>query len=151
MKIFALVAAAMIAFAVPAAAEPVTVGSLTIDGAWTRTTPPGAPTAGGYLSITNNGSEADTLVAVSTPVASMSAVHEMATKDGVMTMREAEGGVPIPPGTTVTLAPNGFHIMFMGLTAALKQGETLPVTLTFAKAGKVDLAFPILAIGAKGP
>jgi copper(I)-binding protein len=151
MKVIALFAAALISLAAPALADPVTVGTLTIDEMWTRATPPGAPTAGGYLTITNTGSEADTLVAVATPAAGMSMVHFMATKDGVMTMQEVEGGLPIPAGATVTLAPNGFHIMFMGLTAALKQGDTLPVTLTFAKAGKVDLNFPILAIGARGP
>jgi copper(I)-binding protein len=151
MRLLTALAAAMIALAAPALAAPVNVGTLTIDGAWTRATPPGAPTAGGYLTITNTGSADDTLVAVSTPAAPMSAVHEMATKDGVMTMGEVDGGLAIPAGGTVTLAPNGFHIMFMGLTAALKQGETLPVTLTFAKAGKVDVAFPVLAIGARGP
>jgi copper(I)-binding protein len=151
VKATALYAALMIAFAVPAAAAPVTAGDLTIDGTWTRATPPGAPTAGGYLTITNNGTEADTLTGVSSPVAGMSSLHMMETKDGVMSMHEVDGGVPIPPGGTVTLAPGGYHIMFMGLTGALKQGETLPVTLMFAKAGKVEVIFPILAIGAKGP
>jgi copper(I)-binding protein len=151
MRLLTAFFSAMILLGAPAFALPVSVGTLTIDGAWTRATPPGAPTAGGYLTITNAGPEDDTLVAVSTPAAPMSSIHEMATKDGVMTMAEVDGGLPIPAGGSVTLAPNGFHIMFMGLTAALKQGETLPVTLTFAKAGKVDVAFPVLAIGARGP
>lgn len=145
----ALVALTLIAM--PALAAPVTVGGLTLDAMWTRATPPGAPSAGGYLTITNAGSEADTLIAVASPVAGMADVHVMETKDGVMTMHGLDGGLAIPPGQTVTLAPGGFHIMFMGLTGALKQGETLPVTLTFAKAGEVETSFPILPIGAKGP
>jgi copper(I)-binding protein len=142
---------ALLVLTAPAFAAPVTVGGLTLDAMWTRATPPGAPSAGGYLTITNNGGEADTLTAVSSPVAGMADIHVMETKDGVMTMHGLEGGLPIPAGQTVTLAPGGFHIMFMGLTTALKQGGTLPVTLTFARAGKVDIAFPILPIGAKGP
>jgi copper(I)-binding protein len=151
MRFVPFALALLLALAGPAAAAPVAVGALTLDAMWTRATPPGAPTAGGYLTITNTGTEADTLIAVSSPLAGMSDIHAMEAKDGVMTMHPIEGGLPIPPGGTVTLAPSGFHIMFMGLTGALKQGDTLPVTLTFAKAGKVDLAFPILAIGAKGP
>jgi periplasmic copper chaperone A len=135
----------------PALAAPVTAGSLTLDGMWTRATPPGAPSAGGYLTITNTGSEDDTLMAVASPIAGMADVHMMETKDGVMSMHGVDGGLPIPAGQTVTLAPGGFHIMFMGLTGSLKQGDTLPVTLTFAKAGKVETSFPILPIGAKGP
>ncbi len=150
MRLSLAVAALMMLIA-PAVAAPMTVGTLTLDAMWTRATPPGAPTAGGYLAITNTGSEADTLVSVASPLAAMSDLHVMETKDGVMSMHPAEGGVPIPAGATVTLAPGGFHIMFMGLTSPLKQGETLPVTLTFAKAGKIDVSFPILAIGAKGP
>ncbi|MEJ0012190.1 MAG: copper chaperone PCu(A)C [Bauldia sp.] len=142
---------ALVLIAAPALAAPVTVGSLTLDAMWTRATPPGAPSAGGYLTITNTGSEADTLVSVASPVAGMADMHVMEMKDGVMTMHGLDGGLPIPAGQTVTLAPDGFHIMFMGLTAALKQGETLPVTLTFAKAGKIETAFPILPIGARGP
>lgn len=142
---------ALLLLAPPAFAAPVTVGSLTLDAMWTRATPPGAPSAGGYLTITNNGSEADTLVAVASPAAGMADVHVMETKDGVMTMHGLDGGLPIPAGQTVTLAPGGFHIMFMGLAGPLKQGETLPVTLTFAKAGKIETQFPILPLGAKGP
>jgi copper(I)-binding protein len=151
LKLIATIVVALLACVTPALSAPVSVGPLTIDGAWTRATPPGAPTAGGYLTITNTGNEADTLVAISTPAAGMSMAHAMETKDGVMTMHAVDGGVPIPAGATVTFAPNGLHLMFMGLTAALKRGETLPVTLTFAKAGAVDVAFPILALGAKGP
>jgi hypothetical protein len=142
---------AVLLIATPASAAPVTVGSLTLDAMWTRATPPGAPSAGGYLTISNTGSEADTLIAVASPVAGMADIHVMETKDGVMTMHGLDGGLPIPAGQTVTLAPGGFHLMFMGLTGALKQGETLPVTLTFAKAGKIEMVFPILPIGAKGP
>ncbi|HVY19896.1 MAG TPA: copper chaperone PCu(A)C [Bauldia sp.] len=151
MRLKLVAAGLWLALASPALAAPVTVGSLAIDAMWTRATPPGAPSAGGYLTITNTGSEADTLTAVASPMAGMSDIHVMETKDGVMTMHGLEGGLPIPAGGTVTLAPGGFHIMFIGLTGALKQGDTLPVTLTFAKAGKVDVALPVLAIGARGP
>ena len=148
---FALALVATWLLAGPALAESVTVGDLAISDAWTRATPPGAPTAGGYLTITNKGSAPDTLTGASTPIAQAGELHLMAMKDGVMTMRAVEGGIAIPAGGSVTLAPDGFHIMFVTLKIPLKVGGTIPVTLTFAKAGSVTAAFQVLPIGSSGP
>lgn len=142
---------ATVALTAPAFAEDVTLGALTISAPWARATPPGAPTGAGYLTITNAGSTADTLTAVSTPAAATGELHEMAAKDGIMTMRQVAGGIAIPAGGTVTLKPGGYHLMFITLKAPLKQGGTLPVTLTFAKAGTVEADFPIMPIGSMGP
>jgi copper(I)-binding protein len=134
-----------------ALAHSVTVGSLTLTDLWTRATPPAAPTAAGYLTITNNGSEADRLIAAASPIAETVQLHTMEMKDGVMSMHPVEGGIEIPAGGSVTLAPGGFHIMFITLKDTLKEGGTVPVTLTFEKAGSVDTFLHIMAIGAKGP
>ena len=142
---------AAIALATPAFAQDVTVGSLTLSNLWARATPPGAPTGAGYLIITNHGSDADTLTAVSTPAAEVGELHIMEVKDGIMTMHPVEGGIVIPAGATVTLAPGGYHLMFVRLKHDLKQGEELPVTLTFTKAGTVETMLPIMPIGSKGP
>ncbi len=142
---------AAFAFAAPAFANDVTVGSLTLSNLWARATPPGAPTAAGYLTITNKGSDADTLTAVATPAAATSELHIMEVKDGVMSMHPVEGGIEIPAGETVTLAPGGYHLMFITLKHDLKQGEDLPVTLTFAKAGTVETTLPVMPVGSKGP
>jgi copper(I)-binding protein len=148
-------AAALAALALPAIAQDapvhVELGPLVLSGYWTRATPPGAPTAGGYLAIDNQGGDADRLIAVATPAAETSEIHEMAVTDNRMTMRPVEGGVEIPAGGSVSLEPGGLHLMFIGLAAPLAAGETLPVTLTFEKAGTVDLALPIFPIGSKGP
>jgi copper(I)-binding protein len=71
--------------------------------------------------------------------------------NGVMTMRPVPGGLEIKPGETVVLNPGAFHIMVMGLKQPLTQGEKLKATLEFAKAGKLDLEYPIESIGAQGP
>lgn len=145
----ALVAAAL--FAVPAAAHEVTVGALTITDLWSRATPPKAPTAAGFMTITNNGQADDTLVSVSSPVAKTAELHMMEMQNGVMKMHPVAGGIVIPAGKSVTLAPSGYHVMFITLNQDLKEGGKLPVTLTFAKAGSVDTFLHILSIGATGP
>jgi copper(I)-binding protein len=124
---------------------------LLITDLWTRATPPGAPTAGGYLAITNTGGETDRLIAVSSPMAEEGQLHSMAMQNGIAVMRPLEDGIVIPPGKTVTLAPEGLHVMFIDLKQPLKEGDELPVVLTFERIGRVETYLHVLAIGAKGP
>ena len=126
------------------------VGSLEISGAFTRAMPPRATTGGGFLTITNKGAEADQLVFVTSPTAGMSQIHEMKMDGEVMVMRELEKGVEIPAGETIVLAPGGTHLMFMKVATPFVEGEEVMVTLTFEKAGSVDLALPVEPIGATG-
>jgi copper(I)-binding protein len=137
--------------AAPALAAEVTVGSLDISAAWARATPPGAPTGGGYLTITNHGTAPDVLLGAATPDAASTELHSMTMKDGVAQMRAITDGVPIPAGGTVVFDPNGMHVMFVQLTHPLEQGGTVPVTLTFKNAGTVTIDMPILGIGSMGP
>jgi copper(I)-binding protein len=69
----------------------------------------------------------------------------------VMKMAPVPGGLVIAPGATVTLAPGGYHMMFVDLTAPLKKGERVKGTLRFEKAGTVPVEFAVEAIGAKAP
>ncbi len=147
------VAAAFIAClaSAPARAEDVKAGDLVITQAWTRATPGGAKTGGGFLTIENKGGAPDKLVSVSADAAGKVEVHEMAMDGGVMKMRPVEGGLTIDPGKTVKLAPGGLHLMMMDLKSPLKQGEKLPVTLQFEKAGKVAVTLDVQGVGAPGP
>ncbi|RUZ41237.1 copper chaperone PCu(A)C, partial [Mesorhizobium sp. M7A.F.Ca.US.003.02.1.1] len=97
------------------------VGDLEIGHPWSRATPAGAKVAGGYFTITNKGSAPDRLVSISSDVSEKAELHEMGVKDGVMTMRPVAGGLEIPAGGKVTLAPGGYHLMFMGLKRQPKQ------------------------------
>lgn len=130
------------------AASTVKVGDLVITAPWSRATPGGAKVAGGFLTITNTGKTADKLVSGSFAQAGRFEVHEMAMKDGVMTMRPVSGGLEIPAGGTVTLAPGGYHVMFMDLKQPLKEGDAVKGTLTFEKAGTVEVTFDVRGIGA---
>lgn len=130
--------------AAPAAAA-ITIGTIEITGAFTRATLPNAPVAGGFMTITNTGSEDDRLVSVETPIARQGQIHEMAMDGDVMKMRQLADGLVIPAGESVELAPGSYHLMFMGLTGPVVEGEEVPVTLTFEKAGTIVV--PLLAGG----
>ncbi|MBQ8104557.1 MAG: DUF1775 domain-containing protein [Afipia sp.] len=123
-------------------------GDLIVAAPWTRATPGGAKIAGGYLKITNNGKSADRLLSAISAGADRVEIHEMSMTDGVMKMRPLTDGLTIKPGETVELKPGGFHIMFMDIKQPLKQGDKLKATLTFEKAGKLDVTFDVNAMGA---
>ena len=137
--------------AVPARADEVKAGDLVISQAWSRATPNGAKIGGGYLTIENKGATPDRLTGVSADIAGKVEVHEMAMNNGVMTMRPLDNGLAIDPGKTVKLAPGGYHLMMFDLKSPLKQGDKLPVTLQFEKAGKVTVSLDVQGIGAPAP
>lgn len=120
-----------------------TVGSLEIGHPWSRATLPGAKVAAGYLTVKNNGTEADRLIAVESKISEKAEIHEMAVNDGIMTMRPLAGGLEIPAGGEIKLEPGSFHIMFVGLKEPAVEGVKFPGTLTFEKAGKVDVEFAV--------
>jgi periplasmic copper chaperone A len=151
---YAAIAAALLAgasFGAQAQTQTIKAGALQIEAPWLRATPGGAKVAAGYLRITNTGSEPDRLTGASMPLAGRGEVHEMSMQNGVMKMRGLDGGLTIEPGKSVELKPGGYHLMFLDMKGALKQGETEQVTLTFQKAGSVTIPFPVQGIGAGAP
>ena len=119
------------------------IGDLVIDHPVSRATLANAPVGGGYMTIRNMGNEADTLLGGASAVADKVEVHEMSMDGDVMKMRELSKGLEIPAGGEVKLMPGGFHIMFMGLNQQLIEGEEFSSTLTFEKAGTVEVNFSI--------
>jgi periplasmic copper chaperone A len=118
--------------------------------AWARATAPGAGVAAVYLVI-QGGAREDRLVNVKTARAAMAQVHSVTTEAGVSRMREMTDGVVIPARGTVTFAPQGLHIMLMGLQAPLVAGESFTVTLEFAAAGKREVEVQVQPATATGP
>jgi len=134
-----------------ALADDINAGDLVISQAWSRATPGGAKVAGGYLVIENKGTAPDRLVGVSADIAGKAEIHEMAMDNGVMKMRALDKGLVVDPGKTVKLAPGGNHLMLQELKGPFKQGDKVPVTLQFEKAGKVAVSLDVQGVGAQAP
>jgi copper(I)-binding protein len=147
----ALAIALVLILAQAASAHEFRVGDLTLEHPWSRATPPGAAVGAGYLVIDNGGAEADRLVsATADDVCGHVEIHRMAVENGVMTMSPIPGGLEIPAGGSVTLEPGSFHLMLMDLKRELKEGETFSASLTFEKAGTIDVEFQVDSMGADG-
>jgi len=140
-----LAAAVCVVMAGPALAQP---GQLEVGNAWARATPPKAENGVAYLTIRSP--TPDRLVSVSSPVAKKAELHTMEMSGMVMKMRPL-AGLDIPAGQSVTLKPNGDHIMLMGLNSPLREGQSFPLTLTFEKAGTREVTVAVEKPGAAGP
>lgn len=103
------------------------------------------------MTIANTGAVTDRLTGGSTSVAGEVQVHTVDMTDGVMRMRQLADGLEIPASGSVTLKPGSFHIMLMQLKQPLRQGETVPVTMTFEKAGSVEIELAVQPVGAERP
>ncbi|WP_166220689.1 copper chaperone PCu(A)C [Pseudomonas atagonensis] len=102
-----------------------------VDDAWVRATVPSQSASGAFMTITADSDSK--LLSVASPVSKDVQIHEMSMKDDVMKMGPVQS-VDLPAGKAVKFDPNGYHVMLMGLTAQLKEGEIVPLTLTVANA-----------------
>lgn len=127
------------------------VGALSIQHPWSRETAAGQAVGGGFMTIANGGARDDRLLSGSTPVAAEVQLHTMTMDSGVMRMRQVTNGIAIPAKGSVQLKPGGYHIMFMGLKRQLRQGERVPVTLRFQRAGSMTVQFAVQPVGSTGP
>jgi copper(I)-binding protein len=117
-----------------------------VEKPWARATPPGAKVGGGYMTIRNLSASADKLVGASSPAAAKVELHVHSNVGGVMKMREVPG-FEVPAKGMTELKPGGAHLMFMDIKKPLKEGDKVPVTLKFEKAGEVKAEFQVGALG----
>jgi copper(I)-binding protein len=127
-----------------ASTEAVADASMTIEGAWARTSPMDATVGAAYMNITSSADDALVNAAVDSSVAMMTQVHETTmAADGSMGMQEIES-LPLPAGVKTELKPGGYHIMIMKLVKPLVVGETISITLTFESGLTQVVEVPVL-------
>ncbi len=145
MKTLYLPILAVVALAGAAQAAP--PAKVTVEGAWCRAAPKGAPAGGCYLTLT--APAADRLVSVETPAAARAEIHTMSMDGGVMRMRKLADGLALPAGQAVALKPGAEHLMVIGPKIDLAAGATVPLTLRFKSAPPVTVNAPVKAVGGK--
>jgi copper(I)-binding protein len=136
----ALVIASWLALSAMAGAGP-SAGSLRIEQAWARESPPGATVGAAYLRVVNSGA-ADVLRGASTPVAKQVELHSSTVENGIMRMRPLSE-LAVPARQTVAFRPGTLHMMLIDLVRPLKAGERVHLTLMFRDAGPVGVDVPV--------
>ncbi len=124
--------------------------TIEVINAWARATPGGAITAALYMTLINKGTANDRLVSVSTPVAGVAQLHTTTTENGVMGMRPL-AALDVKPGAPTVLKPGGYHVMLMDLKGPLVVGQSFAVSVTFEKAGRIDVTAVVEKAGAMSP
>ncbi|WP_424965710.1 copper chaperone PCu(A)C [Dinoroseobacter sp. S375] len=142
MSLKSLILAAGLGFAaLPAVAMDT---SIMVMDPYARAASPVAKSGAAFMEIMNHGAEDDRLVSASSPTSARVELHtHIDDGNGVMLMREVEDGFTIPAGETYMLKRGGDHVMFMGLKESWSQGDMVPVTLVFEKAGELTLEIPV--------
>ena len=111
---------------------------MVIDDAYARAASPVARSGAAFMTIMNPSDMDDRLIGASSDAAERLELHTHIMEDGgVMRMVEVEGGFEIPAGEMITLERGGLHVMMLGLTGPLVQGEEIEVTFTFEHADPV--------------
>ena len=116
--------------------------AVTVTKQWARTSAEGAEMGAAYMHIEVAADDELVGASVDMAVAMEAQVHEMVMSGGNMTMQEVES-IPVKAGEMLELEPGGYHVMLMGLKKPLVTGETISVTLKFAKAGDVVVQVPV--------
>lgn len=110
---------------------------VSVESAWARPTPPSAKLGAGYLTVVNSGA-ADRLVGAASAAAARVEMHVTLRDGEIMRMREVKA-FDLPAQGRLELKPAGAHLMFVDLKRPFKQGDKVPVTLKFEKAGEVKI------------
>ena len=123
--------------------------TVTVSDEWARATVPGQKATGAFMKITAK--QTSRLVAVSSPVAGITEIHEMKMDKDVMRMSAVQA-LELPAGKAVELKPGGYHVMLMDLKQPLTDKSTIVMTLTFedAKGQKslMEVQVPVRAMTA---
>jgi hypothetical protein len=153
-----LVTGLLVAGCAQAARPPRATSGIQLENAWARRAPamahgqargdgatmgPGGSGNGAvYVTVTNRGGSPDALVSAATDSATTVELHETVHEGGVMKMRPLPR-FEVPAGGRLEMKPGGRHIMLLGLTRDLKPGDTVTVTVTFEKAGRMTVEVPV--------
>lgn len=121
---------------------PAFAGDVTVTDAWARATIGQLKNSAAYMTLKNVGKADDRLLSAASPAAARVEVHENIIENGIAKMRPVDA-LAVPAGASAELKPGGHHIMIMGLKAPLADGGTLPLTLTFEKAGRIEVQVPV--------
>lgn len=124
--------------------------ALKIHEPWARATPGGVTIGAAYVKITTENSDGDRLIEVNSPAAGRSEIHTHVMDGDVMKMRKVDA-LKVSQDRPLRLSPGGDHIMLFDLKEPLKPGTTIPLTLTFEKAGSKAVQATVLDIGSNGP
>ncbi len=120
----------------------VILGKVTLDNAWAR---PGSQQgkSAAYLRISNGTASTDTLLSFSSNAAESVELHESIKHDDGTTSMHPAGQQVIPSTEKLHLQPGGMHLMLINLKKDITVGDSLRISLEFARFGTLTATVPV--------
>lgn len=115
---------------------------ITIKEAWIPEGPPSAKTSAAFMVIENHTGKEVALVAAKTEAARVTELHKMEMRNEMMEMRKIDR-IPIPANGKAELKSGGLHLMLIGLTKPLKEGDKVSITLQFTDSIEKTIQVPV--------
>jgi periplasmic copper chaperone A len=113
--------------------------TVSVEDPYVRLAPPNAPATGAFMVIKNSGDKDVKLLKADNPASRVTELHTHINDGGVMKMRPVPA-IEVKAKGEAVLKPGGLHVMLIDLKAPMKEGDTVPITLTFddGSSKKVD-------------
>ncbi len=124
-------------------------GDIMVKNAWSRASAGMANAGAAFMEIHNMGAADDKMISASANISKKTELHTHKMDGDIMKMRKVDF-IPVAAGGSTDLKPGSYHVMFIGLENKLIEGSSFPLTLTFEKAGKIELTVNVMSPGAKG-
>ncbi|MDG4647428.1 copper chaperone PCu(A)C [Roseibacterium sp. SDUM158017] len=134
---------AMLAGACALVLPTLAAAQVTVEDPYARAAGPAARSGAAFMRIVNDGATDDRLLAAASDVAERVELHTHVMDGDIMRMVHVEEGFAVPAGGATALQRGGMHVMFLGLTRSLAQGDEIELTLTFAGAGEMTVTVPV--------
>lgn len=146
-RIKAFIASTLLTMVAGAAASDQTAGAgaVAIEDTWARASIGPAKNGAAYLTVVNEGEITAEIVAMEAPVAERAEIHEHFVEDDIARMHRVQR-VQVAPGTSTVFEPGGLHVMLVDLKAPLDEGESFPLTVEFADAGKITVNVEVMGL-----
>lgn len=136
MKRCSLLLAIAVSLTSTAFAHDYVLGEIEVKKPWSRPLPAVSVNGAAYMTLMNSGKATDKLISISTRAAREAELHKHISEGGMVKMRPV-GAIAVTPGEPLVMRPGGLHIMLIGLTEPLVEGQSFPLTLTFERAGSI--------------
>ena len=114
-------------------------GEIVIANPWIYPTARSERAGAAYMTVTNTTDTTEKLTGAASDIADRVELHTYVLVDDVMTMRQVDDGIELPPGEDLALSPGGLHVMLLGLDRPLVDGETFPLRLAFEHRGETEV------------
>lgn len=103
---------------------------VTVQDPYVRLAPPNAPATGAFMVIKNTGDKDVKVLKADNPASRVTELHTHLNENGVMKMRPVPG-IEVKAKGQAVLQPGGLHVMMIDLKAPMKEGDIVPITLSF--------------------